>query len=76
MINQIDYLINNLRNERYQTKENIKESQEKQRERHNRGYKKKLKFKIREKVLHFNATKRKAINWKTWRKMKRIISYS
>ena len=59
LINRIDYLINNLPNERYQAKENIKESQEKQKEQHDKRYKKKQNFKIGEKVLYYNAAKEK-----------------
>ena len=59
LINRIDQLINHLPNERYQAKENIKESQEKQKEQHDKRYKKKQNFKIGEKVLYYNAAKEK-----------------
>ena len=67
---RIDHLINKLPIERYQTKEVIKEAQKKQKEQHDKRFKRKQDFKIGDKILYYNAAKEKQWSGKLEEKWK------
>ena len=67
---RINHLINEFPRVKYQIKEVIKEAQEKQKEQHDKRFKRKQKFKIGDKVLYYNAAKEKQWSGKLEEKWK------
>src|SRR5581483_5596077 len=58
-INQIEKIVDKIPNYRYKAKMNIKDSQQKQKQYHDKIITKQDKYQIGDKVLYYNATKEK-----------------